>query len=77
MAIEMTTTTDIGPTGEAIEALKLIRSVDQFYSNPLGFVRTCFPWGEPGTALEHFPRPGRMAVPGAEGDRPAGARARL
>ena len=23
----------------------------------LGFVRTCFPWGEAGTALEHFPGP--------------------
>jgi hypothetical protein len=50
----MTTITDIGPTGEAIEALKLLRLVDQFYADPLGFVRTFFPWGEPGTALERF-----------------------
>ena len=48
---------EVGATGEAIEALKLLRLVDQFYSDPLGFVRTCFPWGEPGTALEHFPGP--------------------
>src|SRR6266851_4487124 len=53
----MTTITDIGATGEAIEELKLLHLVDQFYSDPLGFVRTCFPWGEPGTALEHFPGP--------------------
>jgi hypothetical protein len=45
------------PTGEAIEALKLLRLVDPFYADALGFVRTCFKWGEPGTALEHFPGP--------------------
>jgi hypothetical protein len=42
MATEMTPITDIEATGEAIEALKLLRLVDQFYSDPLGFVRTCF-----------------------------------
>src|SRR5260370_39698517 len=35
----------------------MLHLVDQFYADPLGFVRTCFPWGEPGTALEHFPGP--------------------
>jgi len=55
----MTTITDIGATGtgEATEELKLLRLVDQFYSDPLGFVRTCFPWGETGAALEHFHGP--------------------
>jgi hypothetical protein len=57
IATEMTPIIDIEATGEAIEALKLLRLVDQFYSDPLGFVRTCFPRGEPGTALEHFPGP--------------------
>ena len=50
----MTTITDIGVTGEGTEELKLLHLVDQFYADPLGFVRTCFKWGEPGTPLEHF-----------------------
>ena len=57
MAAEMTTITDIGVTGEGTEELKLLHLVDQFYADPLGFVRTCFKWGEPGTPLEHFPGP--------------------
>ena len=40
----MTTITDIGVTGEGTEELKLLHLVDQFYSDPLGFVRTCFKW---------------------------------
>src|SRR5215471_1446769 len=27
--------------------------VGQFYSDPTGFVEACYPWGEPGTPLEH------------------------
>ena len=26
--------------------MKLLHLVDQFYADPLGFVRTCFEWGD-------------------------------
>jgi len=45
------------PGEESSDALQLIDLVGEFYADPLGFVVTCFPWGEPGTALEHFPGP--------------------
>ena len=43
----MTTITDIGATGAATEELKLLHLVDQFYADPLGFVRTCFRGANP------------------------------
>jgi hypothetical protein len=33
---------------QAVAELKLIRLVDKYYADPLGFVRAMFPWGEPG-----------------------------
>src|ERR1017187_3204700 len=45
------------PEEESSDALQLIDQVSKFYADPLGFVLTCFQWGEPGTALEHFPGP--------------------
>jgi hypothetical protein len=45
------------PTEESADALQLIDKVSEFYADPLGFVLMCFPWGEPGTALEHFSGP--------------------
>ena len=32
---------------------ELAEFVGQFYADPLGFVIACYPWGEPGTPLEH------------------------
>jgi hypothetical protein len=37
--------------------LELAEFVAQFYGDPLGFVRACYPWREPGTALEHWDGP--------------------
>jgi hypothetical protein len=45
------------PTEDSSEALQLIDRVSEFYADPLGFVETCFPWGKPGTELEHFSGP--------------------
>jgi hypothetical protein len=36
--------------------LALAEFVSEFYSDPLGFVLACYPWGEPG-ALERYPGP--------------------
>ncbi len=33
--------------------IELAEFVGQFYADPLGFVQACYPWGEPGTPLEH------------------------
>lgn len=33
---------------------ELAEFVGQFYDDPLGFVWGCYPWGVPGTPLEHF-----------------------
>lgn len=37
--------------------LELIDDVARFQRDPLGFVLFAFPWGQPGTALEHFDGP--------------------
>jgi hypothetical protein len=37
----------------ASETERLAEAVADFYADPLGFVLFAFPWGEPGTALEH------------------------
>lgn len=41
--------------------LELAEFVAQFYADPLGFVRACYPWGEPGP-LEHEPGPDTWQV---------------
>jgi hypothetical protein len=35
----------------------LVEFVQPFYDDPLGFVESCYPWGEPGTMLEHHEGP--------------------
>ena len=45
------------PEEAASHTQQLYDLVGEFYADPLGFVLACFPWGEPGTALEHFPGP--------------------
>src|SRR5882757_494295 len=47
------------PEEESSQAAQLYDLVGEFYANPLGFVLACFPWGKPGTALEHFLGPDR------------------
>ena len=37
--------------------VQLIDEMAQYFAYPLGFVLACFPWGEPGTALEHYAGP--------------------
>ena len=36
---------------------RLAKEVAGFYADPLGFVRTMYPWGEPATSLEHATGP--------------------
>jgi hypothetical protein len=36
---------------------ELAEFVGQFYADPLGFVKACFPWGEPGTPLADYSGP--------------------
>ena len=36
---------------------RLTKEVAGFYADPLGFVRTMYPWGEPATSLEHATGP--------------------
>jgi hypothetical protein len=37
--------------------LELAEDISRFTSNPLGFMRYAYPWGEPGSELELFPGP--------------------
>src|ERR1035437_7852058 len=37
--------------------VQLIDEMAQYFADPLGFVLACFPWGEPGSELEHYPGP--------------------
>lgn len=39
------------------QELELAAQVSEFYADPLGFAIFAFPWGRPGTALEHFNGP--------------------
>jgi hypothetical protein len=39
------------------EDLRVLDDVACYFDDPLGFVRTCFPWGEVGGPLEHFTGP--------------------
>ena len=36
--------------------LQLAEEIANFHNDPLGFVRFCYPWGEKGTPLEHWPQ---------------------
>jgi hypothetical protein len=48
----------VGVTETAVpNDLQLAAAVGGYYANPLAFVLGCFPWGQPGTALEKFPGP--------------------
>lgn len=49
-------TTDVDPEEELLEL------VASFTHDPLGFVRACFPWGEPGTELADEAGPRRWQV---------------
>ena len=37
--------------------VQLIDEMAQYFADPLGFVLACFPWGEPGSELEHYTGP--------------------
>jgi hypothetical protein len=46
------------PAPQAVDELKtaddhLEKAMEEYYADPLGFVRAAYPWGEPGTELEH------------------------
>jgi hypothetical protein len=45
---------------------ELAEFVGQFYDDPLGFVQACYPWGEPGTQLEHQVGPDTWQVDALE-----------
>lgn len=36
---------------------EIARDIRQFYADPLGFVNYAYPWGVPGSTLEHFSGP--------------------
>jgi hypothetical protein len=42
---------------DASDELQLLDEVGRFFDDPLGFVLTCFPWGEQSTPLENFTAP--------------------
>src|SRR6266481_8252823 len=42
---------------DASDELQLLDEVGRFFDDPLGFVLTCFPWGEQSTPLENFTGP--------------------
>lgn len=45
------------PTKQDLPDVLLAREIAQFYADPLGFVLFAYPWGKPGTVLEHEPGP--------------------
>jgi hypothetical protein len=54
-----------GKTADEINA-ELAEFVGQFYADPLGFVRACYPWGEPGGPLENQPGPDTWQIEALE-----------
>jgi hypothetical protein len=48
---------ELTPPADASSELALFEMVGGFYHDPLAFAVACFPWGMPGTPLEHFAGP--------------------